>query len=898
MTEELIRKVKDAISSPIIGNIIFDEDELDELKKECIRDYGNVKQSWSKSYKPDAMDRLIVLLVNTAKQWDDNSEGRFWTRLFGEALDGLSVSPVSFYDEFSSGFQRNGIPLFRSKTGKTMYREVFLLHALAPTDSVNAFIRLLWKWYIDPEVLCFNYTPDDPLVDTIANFLSIRFSEQTNLDADISFEGNTYAIRSSFKYLFTQNKTAGTLLLHSIFNCFNEIYFNGRMHYNTYIGQCCYKAVREWLTETGNNGRRHKRLKPSAIISDYSKIQICYGVTENGDAYLELPEIRAIGETADCYILEIWDTDRRLYRKEGYITGSDLRRRIKPIRVYLKDMLEAGSGVLHYTVRLEVLREDAICIYDSRASLHRAFAVFSNEREIKTSYLIPGTYFIVHAKCADLSTSSICQLSEINDYVATVTAEENDYIVYEGRQVFFNEKKQDSHLLLTGMPVERAAFIQDEQEYILYHSLSSIDITFEAPASSKSVLVIDGVFCRPLSEMTAGQEGPHFHITEKESPELFMPGVHCIRVQDVVKNKLLHMECYMLLPELTIKMPRAEALFDNAGFCMSVTLNKSENKTLNVCPGMEKAEIPYQNGIIRAELPYVKWRIDDGDWNYGPDSCERYWHREPMLHNNCMLEIDNRSNVSVKAFCNNREIPVKNGKYILGDALTESRDASKCAVTVSIGKKSVLLFTVFNEATFDLEEAVIDIESHEIDYSTAFFGDEDAQFITVITGEDGTQYTVNSSLIGIIPEVIPSGCYDIEIYLKTILGQELLEEAEEVELGNMASFRFTNKCLRFIKMNGPDGKKIKFSVGRVKDISYLRTDGNKDVYNAVLDAPKWHPKVELYVEGNIIKCYVIKGEDELLPLYYDIGKKCFGTDVSADTNDWLICGSIYYEEEE
>ena len=53
-----------------------------------------------------------------------------------------------------------------------------------------------------------------------------------------------------------------------------------------------------------------------------------------------------------------------------------------------------------------------------------------------------------------------------------------------------------------------------------------------------------------------------------------------------------------------------------------------ESETLysvNPRVGSEKVEFDYDDGVIIIELPYVKWRIDDGEWNYS-ELYKKVWH--------------------------------------------------------------------------------------------------------------------------------------------------------------------------------------------------------------------------------------------------------------------------------
>lgn len=76
---------------------MFDEDEIDTMKDECRSFYRAAQSSWSKIYRREDIDELIVLIVISQKIGIDESEGRFWTKLFGEIFDDGSISPVKFY---------------------------------------------------------------------------------------------------------------------------------------------------------------------------------------------------------------------------------------------------------------------------------------------------------------------------------------------------------------------------------------------------------------------------------------------------------------------------------------------------------------------------------------------------------------------------------------------------------------------------------------------------------------------------------------------------------------------------------------------------------------------------------------------------------------------------------
>ena len=65
--EILKEKIAQAIRADFIGDIVFDEDEINTMKDECRLFYRAAQSSWSKIYRREDIDELIVLIVNIAK---------------------------------------------------------------------------------------------------------------------------------------------------------------------------------------------------------------------------------------------------------------------------------------------------------------------------------------------------------------------------------------------------------------------------------------------------------------------------------------------------------------------------------------------------------------------------------------------------------------------------------------------------------------------------------------------------------------------------------------------------------------------------------------------------------------------------------------------------------------
>lgn len=120
--EELQQKIAQAMQSDFVGDVVFDDEEIEQMKADCRKFYRAAQQSWSKVYSSEDINELIVLIINIAKTWDDDKESRFWVKLFGEIFDDASISPIKFYNEFENSLKHHGKTLFLSKENKRMFK--------------------------------------------------------------------------------------------------------------------------------------------------------------------------------------------------------------------------------------------------------------------------------------------------------------------------------------------------------------------------------------------------------------------------------------------------------------------------------------------------------------------------------------------------------------------------------------------------------------------------------------------------------------------------------------------------------------------------------------------------------------------------------------------------------
>lgn len=893
--ETLKEKIARAMRADFIGDIVFDEDEIDTMKDECRSFYRAAQSSWSKIYRREDIDELIVLIINIAKNWHDESEGRFWTKLFGEIFDDGSISPVKFYDEFEYSLKFHNKVLFRSKESKRLFREVFLLHAMAPDTSGESFIWLLWNWFCDPDVINFDYQPGDKIYHQIAAFLENEFGGESDLNEDVSLEGKTYSIKSSFKYLFTQDKDSGIKLLEQIYSAFDEIYFNGKYASTSYFAEFCNTVVNKILSENNVPSHRRKRTATEHIVDDYSKIYSFYEISPDGEVAIIIPEIRAINEPADEYRMEIYNDDVRIYCAEDYIVGTNLKRRIKKIVIPFSSFEQTIREQFNLRIKLFLRREDEdFLLYDSKTSLYREFILFKASRETRQSNCKPGTYYVVHPYGAEISNFTTSSANEINLYTSSVIFAENDSISATKKSIFFNEIPQDSHILIDGEIITGVLFRKDEKEYFVYNKISSMEILLEnSEPTANLILTIDNLAPIQLERCSVKTErGLRISFLDLHANA---NGCHTILISDIVKRKVLHEFNYYISDNVFYKTGKKQFLFDEHTFNVyAQTCNNGESQPLfsnNPSSGIEELSFNYDSGIIVFPLPYIKWRIDENEWHYS--GCDKdLWCKDAMLHNNCIIEVDNQSEFNIALFLDDTPIPQsKQGNFLLGDALSEAPYANSHTVNLKIGENSFRLFTIwYQEKLSDLD---IDIEHRIIDLSPYFIGDKDSEFIVTLKNEE-REYCLHTPLTSTFVDTIIDDEYHVQVALLNFYGEAVHLYEDDYILGNPDKFYFNRRKIALQSIRKPTGGKIKF-LFYIIELQYLREEAIGAVYSGILLNNKKRQSVEVYKKDErSLKLYYVSGED-LKSIYYDENKKEF---TDKDYSGTISCSSFYYDSEE
>lgn len=893
MNTELQLKIQNALDSRFIGETIFSDEEIDEMRKDCKSYYQNMQRRYNKNLKLLEVDELVVLIVNIAKKWIDEEEGRFWVKLYNEVFEDGSVNPSKFYDEYETSLERHNHILFKSKENKRMFRETFLLHSFAPETSSNAFIKLLWGWYSDNEILNFDYSKEDDysLLQKFVIFLRNTFSNEKDFNEDVTFEGNIYQIKSSFKYLFTQDPDNGYELLHSIFSCFNTVYRASNKREDSFFWTRCSIMINKMLEEArvSKSGRR-SGINNNRIIDDYSKIHIDYGFNSDNKVVLVIPEIRAIDETADEYVLTVFNGDKRIYQYEGYVLGEGFRRKIKSVEIPLEEFIDELKENLNIRVTLSLNRDRRLTtIYDSKQSLVRDYILFKSSREIRVEVCSPGSYYIVLPTNTNIADYTNCEIAYVNNLVISLVGEEGNYVALNNRRTFFSTKQKGfSQFIPDGKVIKDLYFIHNGLEVPVFSSLDGISILssdITNNISSIAMKVNEGNTI-PLSEIAQIKDSILY--VDLAYNDAIMFGYNRIDFFDMTKFKLVH--SFEFCGNDKIKIRCDGYAFSDKNVCLKIT-GSATPLEITCDARVETARFNFNEEEYIYKLPYISFRIDKNEWMYDGYG-ETLWHEDQQLHNNCLIEINNNSCRDYLITANGHAIDKADDNiYRLGDVLTELEKEPVVTVDLTIGKRTFELIKIANEEILDDFE--LDIEEKKASILPFFIGPNNSEFeIELESDEQNYSLTLNENFE--FDEDIEDNYYHVCIYLKDFFGDRKLLLEGDYAIGNPDKIAFINSFIELTKFNKPDGGKVKLSDVYIMDIEYLRNEGEIALYSANLQYAKRKVPVEVHVRDSRVLTFYLVENESFSMMSYDLNKKMF---VKSEPNgDNIIpCGACYYE---
>lgn len=753
MREELLQKVREAIKEPIVGNYLFDVEELEEIYNEA----AIYLQSFSS--KNDDKDAIVfVALVNMTKEWKAEED------TFLDFIYRKFSSNYGFYQVIYSNLRTTIVSLFESNKiymiewGKRFYATL-CSHALSPVSSTESFFDMCWEIYCND--LDQQYEKTDSVYGLIVESLKNKFRFVKSLDDDIKIGSHAYSMRVGMKGLAIHapdvleqliNETIGAI--HSLFN--NQP-IKPDKHYKVLLNDWW---KRKQLTFGVFSRTRDPRKEH--IATSYSQIKAKF-ILADDEVKILIPSIRLLDNFENRPILEIFKDGELIHKEEMFIHGSGII-----MSTLQREYPLTGTDFQNSLIRV-VISHCNKNIYDSKESLYRDFILFKNGREVTSSECIPGQYEL-YVTDLDVLLRSPVGLKKINESIYSFETIDGEVIQSYKKNIFFYSEQTNRNLFFFVRKKNNVFFKKDGQEYQVIDGELSLDVINSFEIGNIGIRYEDASF--KLSEF------PHEEMGSKERYEI----TSLLNVGEPQKITVFKYSDNSVVASINIiKFKNVSIKFDkdfyygeeDAGLVTFKTDKYFGEECFDI--NNRYVSIPLEEGELVIEVPVIRWKIDGGEWNAKPSNKD-YWfkniRKESVLH----LDIPNNISCSI-ALSSNKELPKQGNKHIynLGATIQSlawnnylKPDSLKVFVKIENGMFLPLFDVVFVES-FMFSPLTIYSQEFKIGWNpNGFIGDNSSTFEIRICEDDEL---IDSYGVSLSPRVIncndfEEGKYLAKIYLK------------------------------------------------------------------------------------------------------------------------------------
>ena len=632
MEQALLDKVQKAINAPMIGDILFDDEELEELYAHARRSlyvFGSLSEQ---SYAI-----ALVAFVNIVKEWNPE-KSQFLDFIYKKITNDSSFN-AGIYELLRNAVNRIGESkkIYLINQGKKYYATL-CSHAFAPVSSLNSFFDLCWEIYYKD--LNQQYIKSDYFFNEVIEALTDRFKSTDDLNDSISIGSSVYSIRVGIRGMaFTAKKEMGWLLDNTI-NIIDSLFNERQVVPDTYLK----KLIKQWwlnkLSSIGVKKNNSQIPKDSRIVSDFSQIKARY-VFKNDAINIEIPVLRFLKDTSVKPIIRVFDENGVFLNETIPIWGSGI--------VSSTTKTDFSLNLIHdlSKIRIVIIHNDRV-IFDSRETMYRSFILFNDTKEIMSDNIRPGLYYAYVKDESDLIHRP-ANTYKTADFLYKIYAKNGDLIQYKDKTILFlKEDIRTRDVYIAADKKDEILFRKNNSEY------SVIDGDVKIGISAKLFLGDIGVRYEeaPLklsqfpNENVAGYS--RFCITEllnvgepqkisifKYSDGTILESISIIKFNNIT---------YSFDKELYYGEALSGSVrFDTEKYHLSSSFSSNDVTAL----------FSFEEGEIEVPIPWLIWRIDEGEWHNKPMN-QSLWHED--ICDSTSIFIKHPKNDLVRLFVNEKEV--------------------------------------------------------------------------------------------------------------------------------------------------------------------------------------------------------------------------------------------------
>lgn len=684
---------------------------------------------------------IFATLVEIARrknlsEIDETNDKGFWDSVFYYLeINNTSKAYGLLTDSIKS------LPITKATNQKKYYGTI-LMYALAPQRSLFSFFDLCYKLYKSD--LEFNFTQEDK---SFIEYCGMRLADIINQgrvgeNDDISIGSNVYFIKIGIRQMAINMNDQLINIIERTINGINNLFHN--IAFNNEASGYLEEKIKDWWQQKCNlvildqkDFKKHMRaISQENIAATY--------VLENNEAHLVMPSIR-LKEDSNTFIeLHVPGEEpiiKQLTTRKNEFTTTTL-----PVKFKLNEVLKEEKSII---LNVRVLNNEQP-IYDSHEKLNRQFILFGAETEISKSLNEPTNYYFYTRDSSLLEQVKQKNMlkSQLAENLYNIYPKTGDTINGKSRTIIFAEygkNKINPNIELIGSIID-VEWIKDDNHFKVYNnapkllvsrkiSLHGIEIRIN---SSRIVLtgILDMIedeanncYVFNLERFICNEQPCHFSVySNSDESELFR-------------------EYLLLFKDISINFSNTILIADESNFVEC----KYEGNYLKRDFGIEKEELfmDFKGGELLIILPWIKWRIDNGQWTKASKKTPM-WYENVLPSNGSILELEVPNSCSIndmKVFCisqENRninglkELDGKNGKFDLGRFIYSVGEYNTIKLLISYQGKEHILMTISTKEHF---------LNHPLGYSEDllywspqgnFIGNDDCRFAVKLYNESDT----------------------------------------------------------------------------------------------------------------------------------------------------------------
>jgi len=879
----LSNKMEQAVKSDLFSNVLFNNEELNEIVNKA----GFLIVNCDKSYISDEDSIFITIaIVNLSKQYGGD-DSRFWEYIFKCLL--LPQKPTyqnyiyaAIEHLYSDYLKRE---LYLTQTGRTSYYSTILAHALAPKDTIMSLFNLLYYTY--KESLKEVYIKNDSVTRLIASRLKgVLEHSETNTRDILKIDSLQYVIRSSIRYLIFYEINIFVQIIDNVFSYIDGQEINTDFVYLNIL-------LDEWSKKEKVDRRLavQRRSRTREQFTSFPNLKPKYQIIDD-NLILVVPNIHLDKDYHSSFRCDYsyCDIERHM---DLYTFGNALVKNIKSFNITILDKYLKINEEVNLNIKIFNGTE---LLYDSGKSLCFTSVLFKDNVQVKGYVIKPGFYTAYTTLQDEADKNSDLVYKFRNTYTFTISDDSEIRLGDDLWSTGSESEKQD--ILVRVNKVPNLYYIDEKNndiEAILgFKSIKVITHNLESMHSLRVNINNDEFFDIELTEnhnIIEMTDFPHF---------LDSFGVKRIAIVNNITQERLIIRNFFVIPDCKIEY--SQPIFYGAK--CSVKINNIIYRVKDSGPLF----LGIENDKFRLELPFLSWSwgeyqhqisgIDDIIWIGDITAASPLAVDLPSrFFDDAMIKIDN---VFFK-----RD---KSGYFPLGEILSQFSNSNRQFISVDARvnetNQEFSMFRVYCHEQF-VSEPCLYKENTTIswDVTDCYVGSKESRFRVKMVN-DANNYEFE---FGICDEVEYSefvdGLYDIEVFRVSedvFSGNDvLLYREKELLVGdeNINRFRSHNILIYKAQLADSSRKTVKLPEYLVTSIEYIENNGFPE-YRGQLRCTKDKStlfKVRITIKDNHVLWMKRENNGELDNVNIDTSRSQLTVKCENDNN--IASVNFYYYKE-